>query len=95
MGEAKEKEKEAAEAKARLAAGQVRLTPKQVVVANMVDLVCATLEVAARQLEANYAEPAVAVELAKSINHLQKTKMTYLGTPKVVLAPASALPKLT
>lgn len=95
MGEAKQKAAAAAAAAAaqRLANGQARPSGQAQAAALLMDLASSTVLGAAMLVGRNLQLPAVADELQGVVAHLQKIRTRLLGeTPKVVLAPASALP---
>lgn len=94
MGDARRREVAAAAAAGQLQQG-VKLTPKQVMVGMLVDLVCHTALGAASQIGRELSEPGVADELEKAINHLQQVRANFFAAQgqRVVIAPASSLPK--
>lgn len=87
MGEAKRKEA------ALAAAGDltVKLTASQAMVGMLLDLCCHTMLGAAAQIGRELDTPKVADEVQKAINHLQKAKLTFLGTAPRIVAPPAGL----
>jgi hypothetical protein len=95
MGDAKKKDEELQRAKEILANGTARPSARAQAAALLVDLCAHSLVGAAMQIGKNLQLPEVADEVQKAADHLRKVVVKLLGEPpKVIVAPAGAIPGL-